>query len=888
MLRRIPRPRADICLRCSIRLSQQNARPLFPSIARYFSDRKEGASDDAPQEDTSSASRPSEQHFERSLRGPFRPERRLDLRPKNKRRRAGNRLLTEDSAALGMDMLGKPARAVLLRDGGLYVKRDTTQKYEPEPTSTSPDWMAMFESHQDDVTTAEVFDNIESHKPESDRLLSERAFRKLQATLFDGFTAPQLQGYLQWCSKQSPDENSPQSMAMRLPWVHSITDWIPLAHTSEAPGKGEPHLQGYISSSSSPKERLVIRVLREAWRLSISELSTGLGEVRVRLRNTEFTLLMRGTQRFMNLLGKQWLEPGEKIESSNGTKTLRFVIKKPKADILLAELDKTLNCIETKTLPLSLLTTEPLSDALMEELGRITNTHIRQSASGRRIHITWIEVRSLESKSPLEDLRHVVFRLLLTALAPARVATSLSSDLPAKATGRFIPDRTSTSKWAWKDRMDVWERYVAPAPSVEPTSGTERSATIQQERTLPALDLPFDPMSQTPTNEESRVTSFDTALSPVSWAATARTSTTAHFGHLLHAATTTSEKAAPETSTTVADIAAAGRRRIFSPLIPHPTRLAELETRDSDAHQVSSGIYPAQSTILLRFQPSPRTASSAEDEYITPDPRAGQSKVEKRVDKSEKRKESSVKGYTVWPMAPPPTGPILELRLAIQDTEVLGIQSLRAIKHKAFSDVMLPGSLIDMRFTQIQYAELQGGADAMAAWPPLANFLGKARFDLDRGKVDMPPRQKFPIPRGLFADFDGDKSDPSELVSTQYEFVGLELHRAVSMPHKGYTMTYTSVEAGQGGGRRAELSLEAAAMPSPLRFSARPTPDQAEGSAQQEASNTTPASESIPEQTSGVTPPPPSTVPKKDFVTICYEFARDESMWAGYPGEYRQ
>lgn len=69
----------------------------------------------------------------------------------------------------------------------------------------------------------------------------------------------------------------------------------------------------------------------------------------------------------------------------NGPKSVRFVIKKPKTDFLLAELDKTLNCIETKTLPLSLVTTEPLGDALIEELGRITNTHIAKSSNGRRV-----------------------------------------------------------------------------------------------------------------------------------------------------------------------------------------------------------------------------------------------------------------------------------------------------------------------------------------------------------------------------------------------------------------------------------------------------------------------------------------------------------------------
>lgn len=286
MLRRIPRPSAEICLRCSIQLFHRDTRSLSTSIARNIADYKPEASDHALQ-DGDAGSTPD------TTQGPFGSSRRLSLKPKTKRRRAGNRVLTEDTAPLDIDMLGKPARAIVLRDGGLYVKKSTIEKVEAEPAPASPDWTALLESQQLDPSAADVFANIESYKPVQERQLSERAFRKLQQTLFNGFKTSQLQGYLQWHASQPPDENSPESMALRLPWIHAITPWVQLAHTSSATSNVDSHLRGYISPSSSPKEKLTIRVLREAWRLSINELATGLGEVTVRLRNTEFTLLMR-------------------------------------------------------------------------------------------------------------------------------------------------------------------------------------------------------------------------------------------------------------------------------------------------------------------------------------------------------------------------------------------------------------------------------------------------------------------------------------------------------------------------------------------------------------------------------------------------------------------
>lgn len=42
-----------------------------------------------------------------------------------------------------------------------------------------------------------------------------------------------------------------------------------------------------------------------------------------------------------------------------------------------------------------------------------------------------------------------------------------------------------------------------------------------------------------------------------------------------------------------------------------------------------------------------------------------------------------------------------------------------------------------------------------------------------------------------------------------YMFAGLELHRSLETTYDGWTLSYTSIEAGHGGGRRAELSLEA-------------------------------------------------------------------------------
>jgi hypothetical protein len=52
----------------------------------------------------------------------------------------------------------------------------------------------------------------------------------------------------------------------------------------------------------------------------------------------------------------------------------------------------------------------------------------------------------------------------------------------------------------------------------------------------------------------------------------------------------------------------------------------------------------------------------------------------------------------------------------------------------------------------------------------------------------------------------------AEDLEVEYMFAGLEMRRSVATEVNGWKLVYTSVEAGQGGGRRAELALEGEKM----------------------------------------------------------------------------
>lgn len=91
----------------------------------------------------------------------------------------------------------------------------------------------------------------------------------------------------------------------------------------------------------------------------------------------------------MDKIGRIWLDPGEKLEAFRDRNLLRLVTTKQKAEIVLKDLHAILARIESKAIPINIISSEPIDDALLEEVGRITNTDVRKSHTGRRVSLPW-------------------------------------------------------------------------------------------------------------------------------------------------------------------------------------------------------------------------------------------------------------------------------------------------------------------------------------------------------------------------------------------------------------------------------------------------------------------------------------------------------------------
>ncbi|KAI5867737.1 mitochondrial inner-membrane-bound regulator-domain-containing protein [Durotheca rogersii] len=622
----------------------------------------------------------------------------------------------------------------------------------------------------------------------------------------------------------------------RYGWVKIMTPWVPLGPWSK-PGSDTTDftILGYVDTSAHPKDKLAVRIMRECWDLSIQELDGGLGDTRVRIRTRDFQLLQRGAKRWVTFLGKGLLDPGERMEIFNTTRILRLVTTKPKAAVMLKDLNETFKQVNSRHFPVKLIRDKKFDDEILEEVARITNTYIRQTPNSERVEVTWIHIKTREDRGlvGLEDLRHVVFRLLLRAYGPTRATCLLSrANTDTTTGGHLVADLVGKERLPWNHRMLRMCRFMFPLSSKDGTPPAELGL-------LDRLYLPIEPMpddtsapgTTAPVISPSRLAQVlpqsRSPVSPLQWDVKLKTSTIARFGYLLH-------QRRPTTKTlTVTDVR--GTTRFFAPITPHPLRLAQLQSKDKDA---GKALVHNKTTLVLYYWPSPGAQTTLE--------------TLKAYANFKKRHRERAKPY----ISP---APYLELRLAIKDDTVLGVESLTAIKEIGVTEVMLPAALVDIAFTQTRYSRLRAPPEKLAEWWPVEHILKASHIDVARGKFEFPAHQKFPVPVRLFLDSRKDDFNypavggPDSLHAATYTFAGYELRHAVSAPYERSRLTYSSVDAGDAGGRWTEVDLEPIAPPG-SRGPRRILMDEFEA----ETFN-------------------------DDFLDLCNRFARNDDLWSGGP-----
>lgn len=421
-----------------------------------------------------------------------------------------------------------------------------------------------------------------------------------------------------------------------------------------------------------------------------------------------------------------------------------------------------------------------------------------------------------------------MLRLIRHARPPLRQDTALAVYPDPSEDGKLVADMSDRSKLSWSDRRAAWARLCLPVTAkaqatplqktwplgeamltykVEPVTDDfiERKSVLKakiraysETRTAAVAGVPLGfPRARRYTEQELMdEVAPPTSATPSGWLPF-RVRSDAVFGHVLHL----NHKDAAASLAQGTDALAASRRTL-DPLIPPIT---EMHLPGWVPYQEPSNM---TSFIVLRFLPSnPETPSAA---ATTPEP-------------------------------------TLELRLKASDDAVICIDSLRAIAHTHVADICLPAGPVDVRATQRLVAELPGAAlDITPGMEPLTEFLRKSVLEPAKATFNTPPAlENLGLPAWLryvpetdlqsqflrspvlaalkkakttsrgVTNANSPLHNPyhlpaNALTPTSYLFAGLEIQSVVETAYDGWKLTYTSIEAGGGGGRRAELALTAA------------------------------------------------------------------------------
>ncbi|KAG5664380.1 hypothetical protein KAF25_008114 [Fusarium avenaceum] len=228
-----------------------------------------------------------------------------------------------------------------------------------------------------------------------------------------------------------------------------------------------------------------------------------------------------------------------------------------------------------------------------------------------------------------------------------------------------------------------------------------------------------------------------------------KSATTATFGHILHSKAETSVKSLSRS------------RRILSPFTPHPASFSALKP-DNDKPLKES------TTIVMHLVPRVDRKS---DIVKSPEDPAVRIKIPVNVD-------ADLNNFTI------PSDMVAECFVPWQ-----------------IHDVLLPSYDVDIRFQQERFCPLK------IDQPGLQKFLETSQFNLLKGRLRTPSQATLTVP-GSWTNGPRSGNASTESEDVLYDFRGTEIHQTVEMPWRGHTLRYSSIEAGQHGGQRQEVTLQ--------------------------------------------------------------------------------
>lgn len=292
--------RPHICLRCQYSLSRRSAlseiRVAF--ISTHLKRKKSNIVPDYPEHEEERIHAPVKRPLKLSRR-PLGPQNHISEHPLGKLYGYTGQQLRENREKLGVDVLGEAAEVIVLRDS--KIRNYTQSGYEESlEAQEGIDILAKLDEERGLVGWTEVEGNINDFRPIDGRHPQTREeFGDLLKGLQNGFTVPQLTKYLQTHGRKDLADLAPITASLAL----RMSPWIPGVSESDE-RLDDDHLRGYDLESYTSKQRLVLRLLRECWKLELPFVEEGVGQIEVEIKPADLDLLL-GEKRIDDQFGSK-------------------------------------------------------------------------------------------------------------------------------------------------------------------------------------------------------------------------------------------------------------------------------------------------------------------------------------------------------------------------------------------------------------------------------------------------------------------------------------------------------------------------------------------------------------------------------------------------------
>ncbi|KAF9780349.1 hypothetical protein IL306_000607 [Fusarium sp. DS 682] len=514
-----------------------------------------------------------------------------------------------------------------------------------------------------------------------------------------------------------------------------------------------------VQLRGNDKTTVAQKIVLHKWNIEVQEHADDLGKAFIWMDPEIFPFLTYGPNNIGRLLWELRRDfvvgEDEKLTLHPSKCRLNITAKKSTTYGILAHIDQAVQKMKSRVIDVApLLPTKSsvaLTPAERKELGRLTKTLITPVRHGKKekLRVSWMPEPD-EASAETEDLADIVLRLIVGRVVPGAHHGILRcippSEVEDTVSGQPVPVQRQARAMSWRDKLKKWLRIVAPT-----------SKTPQQPWT-------FDWPSWAAVEEEKCPRSDN------------KDATTATFGHILHQRESTSIKELFR------------QRRILAPLTPHPAAFSALKPDNNLPLKETT-------TIVMHLVPhvSPIKAGTSPDQQLPEDP-VPQGESSKGRAKDAKKKV--------------PADPAVYITIPVHsDVDLANFKIPDDMTAHCYvtwhtSDVLLPTEAVDVRLEHKRFYALK------VTQLGLRTFLKKSELNLAEGRLRTPSQAKLSVPGSWLRGHDSGKFTTEKKV-VLYDFRGTEVHKTVEMPWKGHTLRYSSIEAGQHGGQRQEITLQA-------------------------------------------------------------------------------